>query len=111
VCEDGRDHDICLITPEFEISRFVKLHPDIHSGPPEGSPFEDNETVGVVFSPDGTRMYFGAQRSFGVGGMEAIPAGVVYEVRGPFRQLPGGDGGGDASAISLRRTCCCARAG
>jgi hypothetical protein len=85
VCEDGRDHDICLITPQFEVSRFLKLDPVMHAGPPPGTPFEDNETVGVVFSPDGSRMYFGAQRSFGVVGIPPLPAGVVYEVTGPFR--------------------------
>lgn len=84
VCEDGRDHDICLITPDFEISRFLKLDRTIHGGPPSG-PIEGNETVGVVFDPSGTRMYFGAQRSFGVGGNPNLPAGVVYEVSGPFR--------------------------
>ena len=93
VCEDGRDHDICLITPEFEVSRFLKLDPTMHSGPPEDTPFADNETVGVVFSPAGDRMYFGAQRSFAVGGNEEIPAGVVYEVTGPFTQPPTGGGG------------------
>lgn len=87
VCEDGRDHDICLITPDFEISRFLKLHPVTHSGPPEGNPFEDNELVGVVFDPSGTRMYFGVQRSFAFG-TEHVPPGVVYEVSGPFRQTP-----------------------
>jgi len=86
VCEDGRDHDICMITPQFEVSRFLKLHPGIHSGPPEGSLFEGNETVGVVFSPDGSRMYFGAQRSFGILGVPPLPAGAVYEITGPFRQ-------------------------
>jgi hypothetical protein len=86
VCEDGRDHDICMITPDFEVSRFLKLDPVKHAGPPEGTPFEDNETVGVVFSPDGRRMYFGAQRSFGVVGIPLLPAGVVYEISGPFRQ-------------------------
>ena len=94
VCEDGRDHDICMISPDFKVSRFLKLDPVMHAGPPEGTPFEDNETVGVVFSPDGTRMYFGAQRSFGVTGVPALPAGVVYEVSGPFRQTAGGNGGG-----------------
>jgi uncharacterized protein len=89
VCEDGRDHDICLITPQFEVSRFLKLDPVKHAGPPEGTPFEDNETVGVVFSPDGSRMYFGAQRSFGVAGVPLLPAGVVYEITGPFH-LPAG---------------------
>jgi hypothetical protein len=96
VCEDGRDHDICLITTEFEITRFLKLDPVMHSGPPEPNPVADNETVGVVFSPDGTRMYFGAQRSFGVGGNENLPAGVVYEVTGPFRQ---GDGTGGRAGV------------
>lgn len=74
-----------MITPEFEVSRFLKLDPVKHAGPPAGTPFEDNETVGVVFSPDGKRMYFGAQRSFGVVGVPPLPAGVVYEVTGPFR--------------------------
>ena len=88
VCEDGRDHDICLITPDFTISRFLKLDPTMHGGPDEGSPVEGNETVGVVFSPDGTRMYFGAQRSFAEFGQ--TPRGVVYEVTGPFRQPTSG---------------------
>jgi len=42
-------------------------------------------------------MYFGAQRSFGVGGNEQIPAGVVYEVTGPFRGAPGPGTGGSPS--------------
>ena len=102
VCEDGRDHDICLLTPNLEISRFLKLHPDIHAGPPEGSPFEDNETVGVVFDPSGERMYFGAQRSFPVAGVDALPAGVVYEVSGPFRTAGGGTRDHRAPGMRLR---------
>ncbi|HEX6115819.1 MAG TPA: alkaline phosphatase PhoX [Solirubrobacterales bacterium] len=95
VCEDGRDHDICLITPEFELARFLKLDPVKHAGPPEPSPVKGNETVGVVFSPSGDRMYFGAQRSFGVGGVPDLPAGVVYEISGPFRgRVAAGGGGG-----------------
>jgi secreted PhoX family phosphatase len=92
VCEDGADHDICLITPEFELARFLKLDPEMHAGPPPPSPLAGNETVGVVFSPAGDRMYFGAQRSFPVG-IDALPAGVVYEVSGPFRAGGGGTGG------------------
>lgn len=88
VCEDGADHDICMITPEFEVTRFLKLHPEVHGGPPQGSVFEGNETVGVVFNPAGDRMYFGAQRSFGLAGVNALPVGVVYEISGPFRQPP-----------------------
>ncbi len=75
VCEDGADNDICIITPEEEVTQFLTLDPAIHSGA------VGNETVGVVFDPAGSRMYFGVQRSFG--------AGVVYEVSGPFRQTAG----------------------
>lgn len=103
VCEDGADHDICMITPDYEISRFLKLHPDIHAGPADPSPFADNETVGVVFSPDGTRMYFGAQRSFPVAGIDAIPAGVVYEITGPFRQTRGAKGAKARVKVKRRR--------
>jgi len=92
VCEDGpeieRDLDICVITPEFEVSRFLMLDPEMHSGPPDPNPVKGNETVGVVFDPSGKRMYFGAQRSFGVGGNENVPAGVVYEITGDFRLPP-----------------------
>jgi uncharacterized protein len=91
VCEDGADHDICMITPEFEVTRFLKLDPVKHAGPSDPNPFKGNETVGVVFSPDGERMYFGAQRSFPIAGL--LPAGVVYEISGPFRQTaPSGSG-------------------
>ena len=85
VCEDGADHDICMITTDFQVTRFLKLDPEIHSGPDEGSPVKGNETVGVVFNPDGTRMYFGAQRSF-ADRRAGRPRGVVYEVTGPFRK-------------------------
>ena len=34
----ARDHDICLITPDFTISRFLKLDPVMHSGAPDGEP-------------------------------------------------------------------------
>jgi hypothetical protein len=98
VCEDGRDHDICLITPDFEITRFLKLDPVMHAGPPDPNPVAGNETVGVVFNPDGTRMYFGAQRSC-LGGNDQIPTGVVYEVTGPFRQpVPAGGGGANGGS-------------
>src|SRR5215213_3010992 len=75
VCEDGADHDICMITPDFEIARFLKADPQKHAGPPPPSPLAGNEAVGVVFSPAGDRMYFGMQRSFPVG-VDALPAGV-----------------------------------
>ena len=92
VCEDGDDLDICLITPAFEITRFLKLDPVMHAGPPPGNPVAGNETVGVVFNPEGTRMYFGAQRS-SLGPDPNIPTGVVYEISGPFRQAAAGKPG------------------
>jgi len=59
--------------------------------------------VGVVFSPAGDRMYFGMQRSFPVG-VDALPAGVVYEISGPFRKgSPGGGGGGKIELRTKRR--------
>ena len=96
VCEDGRDHDICLITPDFTISRFLKLDPTVHGGPAVGSVGAGNETVGVVFSPTGTHMYFGAQRSFAEAG--ETPKGVVYEISGPFRDPQPWPGPGDRVA-------------
>ncbi len=97
VCEDSRDHDLCLITPDFKVSRFLKLDPVMHAGPPPPFPIAGNELTGVVFNPAGDRMYFGVQRSFGTLGVDLIPAGVVYEITGPFRQAAGPPGGGGQS--------------
>jgi secreted PhoX family phosphatase len=77
VCEDdgGNDpFDIALITPERQVSRFLKL-----TGPQHGVGGSElaSELAGVIFDPSGTRMYFSSQRGFG--------AGVTYEVTGPFR--------------------------
>lgn len=94
VCEDGRDHDICMVTPSFEVTRFLKLDPVTHAGTSPPFPVTGNETVGVVFNPDGNRMYFGAQRSFGVG--------VVYEISGPFRTSPGAAAGGGVAPATIR---------
>lgn len=91
ICEDGADNEVCMVTPEFEVTRFLRLDPDVHAGPPQGTTYAGNETVGVVFSPDGNRMYFGAQRSFPQ--PPGRPAGVVYEVNGPFRR-PAAPGSG-----------------
>ncbi|MDO8209963.1 alkaline phosphatase PhoX [Conexibacter sp. CPCC 206217] len=73
VCEDNGDDefDIVMVTPERVISPVVRA--SSVSGIHEGSEF-----AGVIFSPDGERMYFSSQR--GQGG-----DGVVYEVTGPFR--------------------------
>ena len=71
VCEDdgGVDPlDICIVTRERTVDRFLKLTGAAHVG---------SEMAGVCFSPDGTRMYFTSPRSFG--------NGAVYEIAGPFR--------------------------
>ncbi len=66
--------DVCLITPDREISRFLKLTGPEHFLPNEA----ESETAGLCFDPSGTRLYFGSQRGAGFG--------IVYEVTGPFRQ-------------------------
>jgi hypothetical protein len=77
VCEDSGDLDICLITPDGEVSRFVRLDGAMHGDPNTDA---SSETTGPSFDPSGTRLYFASQRAFGFG--------VVYEVSGPFRTLP-----------------------
>lgn len=73
VCEDNGDDefDIVMVTPERTISPVVRASSTsgIH---------RDSEFAGIIFSPDGERMYFSSQR-----GQDG--AGVVYEVTGPFR--------------------------
>ena len=68
VCEDGADRDICLITPERTVAKFLTLTGEAHA---------DSELAGAVFDPSGTRMYFASQRSY--------RRGAIYEVSGPFR--------------------------
>lgn len=68
LCEDGGDLDICMITPERVVSRFLKL---------TGTPHADSELAGVTFDPSGTRLYFSSMRGYG--------QGATYEVSGPFR--------------------------
>jgi secreted PhoX family phosphatase len=68
LCEDGGDLDVCMITPERVVSRFLKL---------TGTPHADSEVAGVVFDPSGSRLYFSSMRGYG--------QGATYEVSGPFR--------------------------
>jgi secreted PhoX family phosphatase len=66
--------DVCLITPDRVVSRFLKL-----TGPQHDLPgAAQSETVGLCFDPSGTRFYVGSQRGFGFG--------IVYEISGPFRR-------------------------
>jgi hypothetical protein len=78
LCEDGGDLDVCLITPERVVSRFLKVTGAAHDG---------SELSGVTFDPSGTRLYFSSMRAFG--------NGATYEVSGPFR----GDGPSSAPLV------------
>lgn len=79
VCEDTANSedagfDIGLITREREVTRFLKVTGNQHTGAGGDA---RSELCGVVFDPSGQRMYFASQRGFVVG--------VLYEVTGPFR--------------------------
>jgi secreted PhoX family phosphatase len=80
LCEDGGDSDICLITPDRVVSRFLTL---------TGEPHADSELTGVVFAPSGSRLYFSSMRAYG--------QGATYEVTGPFRGR-----GRTASPLAMR---------
>jgi uncharacterized protein len=75
VCEDAGTLDICLISTEGTVSRFVHL-----DGKQHGDPTTDasSETTGPCFDPSGTRLYFSSQRAY--------VTGVIYEVTGPWRK-------------------------
>ena len=60
VCEDGGNMEIGLITPEREVSPFLRFTGPAH--PVEGQ-FK-SEVCGVIFDPSGTRMYCTSQRSY-----------------------------------------------
>jgi len=86
--DDGGDDplDLCVITPEGEIARFLKL-----TGTQHGTGEAISEVTGPSLNPAGTRLYVSSQRGFGLG--------VVYEVSGPFRtQRPAGARGDAATA-------------
>ncbi|MDO8189283.1 DUF839 domain-containing protein [Conexibacter sp. JD483] len=80
VAEDSYDNDpdamdVCIISPEGDVSRFLKLTGDQHFQLGE---LGTSETVGLTFDPSGTRLYLGSQRAW--------LQGAVYEISGPFRQ-------------------------
>ncbi len=66
--------DVCLITPDREVSRFLKLTGPEHFFPGAGQ----SETTGLCFDPSGRRLYLSSQRGAGLG--------ILYEVTGPFRE-------------------------
>ena len=65
--------EICVIERGGTVAPFLRLTGEAATGLPQLG----NELTGVVFDPTGRRMYFAAQRAFGLG--------AVYEVTGPFR--------------------------
>jgi hypothetical protein len=77
ICEDSGTFDICILTPEGEMAKFVNLSGVQHEGSLSG---DISETTGPSFDPSGTRFYFSSQRA-GV-------AGITYEVTGPWRERP-----------------------
>jgi secreted PhoX family phosphatase len=85
VCEDGGNMEIGLITPEREVSPFLRFTGPAH---PVSGEFK-SEVCGVVFDPSGTRMYCTSQRAHPASSSAPGP-GAVYEVSGPFRLPPGG---------------------
>ncbi len=93
VCEDSYDNDpdamdVCIITREGQVARFVKLTGAEHFLPGVAQ----SEITGVCFSPNGQRMYFSSQRAGG--------PGALYEVSGPFRlDRPGGAVTSSASKV------------
>jgi secreted PhoX family phosphatase len=79
VCEDTFSSDdpgldIAIISREREVTRFLKVTGNQHTGAGGDA---RSELCGVVFDPSGQRMYFASQR--------ALVVGIVYEVTGPFR--------------------------
>ena len=88
VAEDGGNLEICIITADTrEVAAILRLEGDEHGG---------SEITGPSFSPDGTRLYFGSQRSgvqpeggagdpTGEAPISGSGLGIAYEVTGPFR--------------------------
>ena len=62
------------------VAEATRIHRTRHVREFLASLFRRGPVFAVVFSPDGTRMYFGAQRSFGVVN-ENLPAGVDVEIK------------------------------
>lgn len=77
VAEDGGNMEICMITPDNKICRFLRAV-GIQHGFDSDSPIPTrSEITGLAFSPNGKRLYFNSQRAYALG--------LSYEVKGPFR--------------------------
>lgn len=89
VAEDGGNLEIVLLTPEGDVTPFLRV---------VGPDHQVSEITGPVFSPDGTRLYFSSQRGPTPRTVTDIAAdrdlvidspvnlgGMTFEVTGPFR--------------------------
>ena len=82
--------DIGLITPDRQVSRFLKVTGSVHEGAGGDA---RSELCGPVFDPSGERLFFASQRGYG--------SGVIYEITGPFR--PAREPGDGAVRIEIPR--------
>jgi len=76
IAEDGGNQELVVIRPGNQIEVVV-------TGPDN----PDSEITGPCFSPDGQRLYFSSQRA--LVGTSALPAGITYEVTGPWDEYLG----------------------
>ena len=81
VAEDGGDMNICVILPDRTVLPLLQAR-DLQAGTELQS-----EITGPAFSPDGSRLYFSAQRS-GLNGL--LGPGITFEVTLPFQACPSG---------------------
>lgn len=81
VAEDGGDMQICVILPDRRVLPLLQA-----SDQQAGTDLQ-SEITGPAFSPDGSRLYFSAQRS---GRNGALGNGITFEVTLPFQACPAG---------------------
>lgn len=82
VAEDGGNMQICVILPDRRVIPLVQAS-DNQAGTALAS-----EITGPAFSPDGSRLYFSAQRSDRGG---ALGNGITFEITLPFQACPSGN--------------------
>ncbi|HSW11944.1 MAG TPA: alkaline phosphatase PhoX [Solimonas sp.] len=81
VAEDGGDLQICVILPDRRVLPLLQVTNAA------GEPDLESEVTGPAFSPDGSRLYFSAQRS---GRLGRAGTGITFEVTLPFSACPSG---------------------
>lgn len=79
VAEDGGDMQIVVLLPD---GRTVPL---LQAADQQAGTDLKSEITGPAFSPDGSRLYFSAQRS---GRNGAFGSGITFEIRLPFQACP-----------------------